>query len=106
MNEIDYVLILGVDAISLEGQKFIRSMLRKISAVGKLIENAVVNLEIGVNGGMNRSNILEIVTARTDSLIASKAIYSSDGMREAIEELRDMSLDALREYKRTHYRKS
>lgn len=57
-------------------------------------------------GGMNRSNILEIVKARTDSLIASKAIYSSDGMREAIEELRDMSSDALREYEQSHYRKS
>jgi len=26
-------------------------MLRKVSEVGKLIENAVVNLVIGVNGG-------------------------------------------------------
>lgn len=38
-------------------------MLRKISEVWKLVEDAVGNLEIGVNRGMNGLKILEIVKA-------------------------------------------
>jgi len=101
LNEIDHVEILGIDPIGLGGQRFIKSMLRKIKRVKEIIENAEVDVEICVDGGVNKSTIRDIVKAGADSIVAGTAIYATDNIEEAVKELKRISEEALKSRERT-----
>lgn len=102
LNEIDYVEILGIDPIGLGGQRFIKSMLRKIQRVKEMIENVGFNVAIDVDGGVNKFTIREIVEAGADSIVAGTAIYGVDNIEEAVKELKRISEEALRIREQRH----
>jgi len=100
LNEIDLVEILGIDPIGLGGQSFIKSMLRKIKRVKEMMEDVGVDVEICVDGGVNKFTIHEIVGAGADSIVAGTAIYGADNIEEAVKELRRISEEALKSRER------
>lgn len=58
------------------GQKFINSVLPKITKLKNYIQELNLNIQIEVDGGVNTNNIEDLVKAGTDILVAGSSIYN------------------------------
>jgi len=88
LEDIDMVLIMSVNP-GFGGQSFIQSSLKKIRDLKNMITEKRLNVEIQVDGGVNNSNIGEIVDAGADILVAGSAIFSKADIKSAVNELRE-----------------
>lgn len=80
---LDFVLIMTVHP-GFGGQKLIRRCLKKVS---KLRKKAPL-IDIGVDGGINKSNIHEAVASGANVITAGSAIFKSRDIPKAIRDLR------------------
>ena len=87
INEVDMVLLMSVNP-GFGGQKFIPSVLRKISELRNLIEKTNSKCMIEVDGGVTGLNIAEIDEAGADIVVAGNYIFSSNDYAEAIKALK------------------
>lgn len=87
LPKLDMVLVMSVNP-GFGGQKFIAYALDKIKEVRLLSETCNKGLMIQVDGGVDRSNIKEIVKAGADVLVAGSAIFKEGRIKENIEALR------------------
>ncbi|MDK2977053.1 MAG: ribulose-phosphate 3-epimerase [Candidatus Marinimicrobia bacterium] len=81
---LDYVLLMSVNP-GFGGQHFIPDVLKKVDAFLRLREQQAcpqVNLEM--DGGINRTNIAEISQAGVEIFVAGSAIYHSENIVETI----------------------
>jgi ribulose-phosphate 3-epimerase len=81
---LDYVLLMSVNP-GFGGQHFIPDVLKKVDAFLHLREQQAcpqVNLEM--DGGINRTNIAEISQAGVEIFVAGSAIYHSENIVETI----------------------
>ncbi len=83
----DLVLIMSVNP-GFGGQKFIPAVLKKIEKVRKLIDDAGLNVEVEIDGGVIPSNSAEIRAAGASILVAGSAVYGADDYRVAIKSIR------------------
>ena len=84
IHDVDMVLVMSVNP-GYGGQKFIPS-LEKIRQVKKMAEEAGRNdLWIQVDGGVNLSNVEEIVKAGANVIVAGSAVYNGNKARENTE---------------------
>lgn len=67
------------------GQKFVDIMLKKIEDLRLLRENLGLKFEIEVDGGINLSNVAEVVKVGADIIVAGSAIFESQNPMETIE---------------------
>jgi ribulose-phosphate 3-epimerase len=81
---IDFVQFMGIDKIGFQGQEFDNKVLKKISDLRKKYKK----LLISVDGGVNFDTYKDIEKAGANKLISGSAIYESDNIREAIEEMK------------------
>ncbi|MDG7056239.1 MAG: ribulose-phosphate 3-epimerase [Wolbachia endosymbiont of Meromenopon meropis] len=88
MHELDIVLIMAVTP-GFEGQEFIRSQLRKVSIVKKMIKERNLKTKISVDGGVNVQNAVEIIKAGADILVAGSAIFRAKDMEKAVKKLKN-----------------
>ena len=79
------------------GQKFMRSMLPKISALRRMADEMGVGLDIEVDGGIIPATAAEAVRAGANVLVAGWAIYGSRNPAGAVKKLRDVAERAWRE---------
>ncbi|KAB2954466.1 ribulose-phosphate 3-epimerase [Heliorestis acidaminivorans] len=84
---VDLVLIMSVNP-GFGGQKFIPSALKKISALAHYKKEHELNFEIQVDGGINRSNIAQVVQAGADVLVAGSAIFNTEDIEQEVIALR------------------
>lgn len=85
IHDVDMVLVMSVNP-GYGGQKFIPSSLEKIRQVKKMAEEAGRNdLWIQVDGGVNLSNVEEIVKAGANVIVAGSAVYNGNKARENTE---------------------
>lgn len=87
LNDLDLVLIMTVNP-GFGGQKFIPTMLNKISNLqGMLRENNSTAL-IQVDGGINNESGQQVVAAGADILVAGSYIYGAKDIEKAVQNLK------------------
>jgi len=75
IGEIDLVLVMSVNP-GFGGQGFIKSQLKKIEAVRKMIDNAGRDIRLEVDGGINPETARQCVEAGADVLVAGSASFA------------------------------
>lgn len=89
IDELDLVLIMSVNP-GFGGQKFIRSALRKISEVKKIIESRNLDTLIEVDGGVKIDNAKSVLDAGADILVAGSAIFEKGKTRDNIRKFKEI----------------
>lgn len=87
LDDIDMVLLMTVNP-GFGGQKFIPSVLKKIKELKEMIRARNLNIDIQVDGGINKVTAPQVVAAGANILVAGSAIYGSDNIAKSIEDLR------------------
>lgn len=80
----DFVQFMGIDKIGYQGQKFDEKDYKKI----KELRKKYPDVTISVDGGVNFDNYKELVKAGANKLISGSAIYESENIKRAVEEMR------------------
>jgi ribulose-phosphate 3-epimerase len=84
LEKIDMALIMSVNP-GWGGQKFIHEVLEKIKTIRKLKPN----LDIEIDGGINKETIREAVAAGANIIVAGSSVFNHKDRKKAIEELRN-----------------
>ena len=94
LTEIDYVLDL-VDIVLIMtvnpgfgGQKFLTTMLPKISALRDTCEKRGLDIAIEVDGGIGGENAWQVIEAGATAIVAGSAIFGGSDYAKAIADLR------------------
>lgn len=77
LDEVDYVLVLAVNP-GWGGQQMIGSVLRRVPAVQEIICKSGRDILLGVDGGLDRSNIGSIAGMGVDVLVSGSAVFAGD----------------------------
>lgn len=92
LDKVDRVLIMTVNP-GFGGQRFMESSIRKIEQVRAMIQERGLDVEIGVDGGINERTIRRVLDAGADVVIAGSSVFRGD-TRQNVEKF----LGILREY--------
>lgn len=87
IDELDMVLLMSVNP-GFGGQKFIDSVLNKISQARKLIDKTNKDIRLEVDGGITLENISEVALAGADTFVAGSAIFSQSDYSKVIKQMR------------------
>ena len=87
LGDVDLVLVMSVNP-GFGGQKFIDSTLDKIRQIRSMITASKGSPYLEVDGGITVKNVSSVLTAGADVLVAGSAIFGSDHMPNAIQQLR------------------
>ena len=87
LEDIDLVLLMSVNP-GFGGQKFIDSVLDKISYMRNLIDKSSSQVRLEVDGGINPENISIVSEAGADTFVLGSAIFNTDDYSNTISALR------------------
>jgi ribulose-phosphate 3-epimerase len=87
LPRLDYVLLMSVNP-GFGGQTFLPGALDKARRLKGLIERLGLGVEIGMDGGIERDNIRQVVTAGVDVCVVGSAIFSAPDPVATMSELR------------------
>lgn len=93
LDKIDLLLIMTVEP-GFGGQPFLPATLPKIKEAREKARKRRINLEIGVDGGINEETAPLAVEAGANTLIAGSAIYGAKNIKRAIQRLRKSAQSA------------
>ncbi len=86
---LDLALIMTVNP-GFEGQSFIAGMLDKIARMRRNLDEKALGAELEVDGGINTSNIAEVIRAGARVLVAGSAVFKAkEGIAQAITKLKE-----------------
>ncbi|HNW90462.1 MAG TPA: ribulose-phosphate 3-epimerase [Bacteroidales bacterium] len=91
ITEADLVLVMSVNP-GYGGQKFITKAVQKISKAKELITKNNSRALIEVDGGINISNIKQVLGAGADIIVAGNAVFGAENIDEAIKKLKNCDL--------------
>jgi ribulose-phosphate 3-epimerase len=94
LSFVDYVLIMSVNP-GFGGQSFISTALDKISRLRGMIDSRGLNVEIEVDGGIDLSNVAEVVRRGARWIVAGSAIFGKQDPVEATRAMREKALEPL-----------
>jgi ribulose-phosphate 3-epimerase len=86
-DEIDFFLVMSVNP-GFGGQKFMESVLPKVTAAKEIIRKKKLDIPIEIDGGINAETGKRAVEAGADILVAGSYIYKSPDAVKAIESLK------------------
>jgi ribulose-phosphate 3-epimerase len=89
--DIDFVLVMSVNP-GFGGQAFIRHSLGKLRRVRDVLARAGSSAPIEIDGGIDASNVAEVVAAGASILVAGNAIFGSADAEAATRALRAAAL--------------
>ena len=89
---VDLVLVMTVNP-GFGGQKFIRSMIKKIREIADMLKEGNPSAYLEVDGGVDENNAAEIVKAGANVLVAGKSIFSKKNISLAVRDLRRSAID-------------
>ncbi len=92
LEQVDMVLLMSVNP-GFGGQQFLLSVLPKIEKLREKMDNAGLNTDIQVDGGINQSNCRSVVEAGANVLVAGSSVFHSANYKETIAELRSKKLN-------------
>ncbi|MDW8328514.1 MAG: ribulose-phosphate 3-epimerase [Candidatus Bipolaricaulota bacterium] len=90
ISQIDVLLVMSVEP-GFAGQSFLPDTLDKIRQAKALIVTKRANVEIEVDGGVNRHNVREIAQAGADIAVAASAVFGQENPRAALKALRQVA---------------
>jgi ribulose-phosphate 3-epimerase len=82
----DFVLLMSVNP-GFGGQKFVPTSLDKLRRLRQTIDGRGLKSKIEIDGGVDGSNIAEIVSAGADLVVAGSAVYGKGTPTESVQEL-------------------
>ena len=91
---VDYVLIMSVNP-GFGGQSFIGTSLDKISRLRSMIDSRGLNVHIEVDGGIDASNVGEVIRHGAEWVVAGSAVFGKGDPEAATRELRSKALEPL-----------
>lgn len=77
LPELDMVLIMSVNP-GFGGQKFIPYSLEKIRDIKRIVEERNLHVDIEVDGGINLSNVSQVLEAGANVIVAGSAVFCGD----------------------------
>ena len=77
LEKVDMVLIMTVNP-GFGGQKFIPYTLQKVRDLKKMIDARGLKTDLEVDGGVNLSNVEEIMSAGANIIVAGSAVFNGD----------------------------
>ena len=84
---IDMILIMSVEP-GFGGQSFIPSSLDKLREARSLIDSSGYDIDLEVDGGVNASNIKDIIDAGANVIVAGSAVFKASDPSAAVRELK------------------
>ena len=87
IEKLDMVLLMSVNP-GFGGQKFIESVLNKVTKVRSLIDKNNLNVRLEVDGGINLDNISTVASAGADTFVAGSAIFNQGNYTKSISQMR------------------
>lgn len=93
LDDIDMVLVMTVEP-GFGGQKFMAEMTDKIKKLKEELEKRKKNIDIQVDGGINRDTISVVSDAGANVFVAGSAVFNSENYRENIDLLRNSAQKA------------
>lgn len=90
LEDLDLILVMSVNP-GFGGQRFIPATLDKLASLRALIDQAEVNVDLEVDGGIKEGVAARVAQAGADVLVAGSAVFraSERNYREAIDVLRN-----------------
>jgi len=88
----DFILLMSVNP-GFGGQKFIPTVLDKLRRLKQTIADRGLATRIEIDGGVDRSNIGEIVKAGAEIIVAGSAVYGAGDAAAAVKELIEAGTD-------------
>ena len=79
LDQIDHLLLVSVET-DVEGLPFRKSVLEKITEARQMLGDRI---PIWVDGGINDSNLEEIVRAGADGVVIGRAVFKADDFKKA-----------------------
>ena len=95
LEDVDMVLFMTVNP-GFGGQKFIESVVPKVAALAKIIEERGLSVEIEIDGGINAETIVPCAKAGATIFVAGSAIYGKEDRAKALQEIKQAGLDAIK----------
>jgi ribulose-phosphate 3-epimerase len=86
LNYADFILVMSVNP-GFGGQKFIPATLDKLRRLKAVIENRGLRVQIEIDGGVDETNIGEIVEAGADLIVAGSAVFGGGDVAASIKNL-------------------
>lgn len=87
---LDLVLVMSVNP-GAGGQKFIPAVLPKIKAIAREIRSREADIELQVDGGINRETAFPVIEAGATVLVAGSAIFGDPSGVALIKNMKDLS---------------
>lgn len=87
----DFILIMSVNP-GFGGQKFIHTSLDKVRRLRMMIQEKRLSTKIEIDGGIDTTNIAQVVEAGAEIIVAGSAIYGKENAAQAVEELLDAAV--------------
>ena len=87
----DYVLLMSVNP-GFGGQKFIETSLGKLRRLRAMIDERRLATRIEIDGGIDRSNINDVVAAGAEIIVAGSAVFNTPDPAQAVRDLRDATV--------------
>jgi ribulose-phosphate 3-epimerase len=89
LPRLDYVLVMSVNP-GFGGQAFLPHALDKARRLRRMIEISGLPVEIEMDGGIDRDNIAQVVSAGVDVCVAGSAIFGAGGPQAIISEMSEL----------------
>lgn len=86
-DKLDMVLLMSVNP-GFGGQDFILSVMDKISALRKTIDQKSLNIRLEVDGGIKLDNIAEVANAGADTFVSGSGIFGESSYQDVISKMR------------------
>lgn len=97
LETVDFVLIMSVNP-GFGGQQFLPNSIDKIRRIKQVREDQKLGFRIEIDGGVNLSNLPEIVEAGCDIVVAGTTIFGTEDPQAALERMR-RTVDEMRSVK-------
>ncbi len=88
LPRLNYVLLMSVNP-GFSGQAFLPRSLDKARRLARLIRENGLSVEIAMDGGIDRGNIRDVVSAGVEVCVVGSGIFAADDPLAAMTELRD-----------------
>jgi ribulose-phosphate 3-epimerase len=75
------------------GQRFIPTSLAKVRRLRRMIDERGLSVRIEIDGGIDRTNIAEVVAAGAEIIVAGSAIFGAPDPQVAVRDLREATVE-------------
>ena len=87
LEKLDMILIMTVEP-GFGGQKFIPTMMPKVSQAARMVEERQLAVDIQVDGGINKDTIGSAARAGANSFVSGTGVFGTGDVAKAVRELR------------------